>query len=298
MSALVNEYLEYLEKVKHASNNTLESYKRDINGYVKYLSSMEITSVSSGNATIILNYLLAIQQQGKSAATASRILSSLRSLYKYLLQKKYISEDPTVGLHGFKREKKPPMGLSNLQVDLLLGTPVCKNIKGYRDRAILEVMYATGMRASSLINICISDINLKIGYIFCYDNGKERIIPIYAYARDCVQEYIERRKQIKDADKTDVLFLNLNGKPLTRQGLWKILKSYQKQSGLPIDITPHTLRHSFAIHLLENGADLKSVQEMLGHTDIASTQVYEQVVKNKLSEVYANSHPRSAHHKK
>ncbi len=295
MNSVVNEYFDYIDK--NASKNTIESYKRDIKGFIGYLTEMKISSVENAGSTVILNYLLLVQQQGKSASTASRILSSLRSLYKFLYRTKRIEDDPTADMHGFKREKKPPMSLSNLQVDLLLDMPDCKNIKGYRDKAMLEIMYATGMRASSLINICISDINLKIGYIYCRDNGKERLIPIYAYARDCVQEYLEKRKQIPNSEKTDILFLNLNGKPLSRQGLWKIIKSYQRQSGLPVEITPHTLRHSFAIHLLENGADLKSVQEMLGHSDISSTQVYEQAVKNKLSEVYANSHPRSGHHK-
>ena len=295
MNSLINQYFVYLEN--KSSKNTIESYTRDIKGYVQYLKDTNISSVADANETIILNYLLVLQQKGKSASTASRILSSLRSFYKYLFKNKLIEADPTANLHGFKREKRLPTSLSNLQVDLLLDMPVCKNIKGFRDKAMLEIMYATGMRVSNLINLRLSDVNLKIGYIYCNDNGKEHIIPIYSYARDCLKDYIDKRKLIPNSGNTDVLFLNLNGNPLTRQGLWKILKSYQKQSGLPVDITPHTLRHSFAIHLLENGADLKSVQEMLGHSDIASTQVYEQAVKNKLNEVYAKSHPRSKHHK-
>lgn len=295
MNSFIKQYFVYLEN--KSSKNTIESYTRDIKNYVKYLEDTNISSVADANETIILNYLLVLQQKGKSASTVSRILSSLRSFYKYLFKNKLIEGDPTANLHGFKREKRLPTSLSNLQVDLLLDMPVCKNIKGFRDKAMLEIMYATGMRVSNLINLRLSDVNLKIGYIYCIDNGKEHIIPIYSYARDCLKDYIDKRKLIPNSENTDVLFLNLNGNPLTRQGLWKILKTYQKQSGLPVDITPHTLRHSFAIHLLENGADLKSVQEMLGHSDIASTQVYEQAVKNKLNEVYAKSHPRSKHHK-
>lgn len=297
MNTLLNNYFDYLLNEKKSSVNTFASYKRDILGYAEYLKSINCSSVTDAGTTLILNYLLLIQQQGKSNATASRILSSIRSLYKFLQQKGYISVNPTISLHNFKTEKKLPMWLSDLQVDILLDTPVCRNIKGYRDKAMLEILYATGIKATELINLRISDVNLKIGFIYSRSNGKEHIIPIYAYARDCVQEYMEKRKQISNSDKTDVLFLNRDGQPLSRQGLWKIIKTYQKKSGLPEGVTPHTLRHSFAVNLLENGADLKSVQEMLGHTNIASTQIYERVINNKLSEVYANSHPRSKLHK-
>lgn len=297
MDALLSEYFEYLINEKGSSKNTFESYKRDILGYAEYLKSVNISSIADAGTTLILNYLVLIQQHGKSSSTASRILSSIRSLYKFLQQKGYISVNPTVNLHNFKTEKKLPMWLTDLQIDILLDTPVCRNIKGYRDKAMLEILYATGIKATELINLRMSDVNLKIGFIYSRSNGKEHIIPIYAYARDCVQEYIEKRKQIPNSNKTDVLFLNRDGYPLSRQGLWKIIKTYQKKSGLPEGVTPHTLRHSFAVNLLENGADLKSVQDMLGHTNIASTQIYERVINNKLSEVYANSHPRSKHNK-
>ncbi len=293
MNTHTDEYFDYLEKVKRVSQNTLDSYKRDIRKYTEYIAELNSGSVLDVTSTVILNYLLKLQKQGKSAATASRCLASIRSFYKFLMQKGYISNDPTFELHSFKAERRAPHALSDTQVELLLDTPVCRNTKGYRDRAMLEIMYATGMRASDLISIRTSDVNLKIGYIYTHSGGKERVIPIYSYARDCLQEYMERRSEIKGAETTDVLFLNLNGSPLSRQGLWKILKTYQKKLGLPVEITPHTLRHSFAIHLLENGADLKSVQELMGHSDISSTQVYERVVKNKLTEVYEKSHPRS-----
>lgn len=297
MDAYILEYLNYLENIKRVSKNTFDSYKRDIVKFSQYLNDSGLDSIKDVNSTIILNYLLSIQKQGKSAATASRSLAAIRSFYRYLLQKKHITEDPTFELHSFKPERRAPRALSDVQVNMLLDTPVCRNIKGFRDRAILEIMYATGMRASDLIKIKLSDVNLKVGYIFCKNKNNERIIPIYSYARDCLQEYMDRRSGISNSQESDVLFLNMNGAPLSRQGLWKIIKTYQKQLGVPIEITPHSLRHSFAIHLLENGADLKSVQELLGHTDISSTKVYEQVVKNKLSEVYEKSHPRAKHHR-
>ena len=293
MNSITDEYFDYLKNERRVSENTLDSYKRDITKYEEYLKDNEDCEISDAGPTVILNYLLILRQNGKSAATVSRALAAVRSIYKYMLRRKYIQDDPTFNLHGFKSEKKPPHALTDAQIDMLLGAPVCRNVKGYRDKAMLELMYATGMKASDLIRISLSDINLQVGYIFCRSSGKERIIPIYAYARECLHNYIEKREQIKNSDKTDILFLNLNGAPLTRQGLWKIIKSYQKQVNIPGDITPHTLRHSFAIHLLENGADLKSVQEMLGHSDIASTQVYEQAVKNKLAMVYEKAHPRS-----
>ena len=297
MGVYLKKFLDYLENTKKASDNTIESYKRDILKYTEYINSIGVDELTSVSSTVILNYLLDIQKKGKSAATAARSLSSIRAFYKYLHQKGYISENPTNDLHTFKTERKAPSSLNEYQIELLLSTPDKRNIKGYRDKAMLEIMYATGMRASDLIKIKLSDVNLKIGYIMCTNGEKERIIPIYSYARDCLKEYIEKRTEIPNSNQSDILFLNRNGAPLTRQGLWKIIKTYQKKVGIPIDLTPHTLRHSFAIHLLENGADLKSVQELMGHSDISSTQVYEEVVKNKLSEVYEKAHPRAKHHR-
>ncbi len=293
MNKYADEYLLYLTHSKGASVNTVDSYKRDINKFIDYLAKVNTEDPACATQTDVLNYLLYLKKQGKSASTVSRVLSSLKSFYKYLFSNKYIDTDPTVDIHGFKSEKRPPQALSDTQIDMLLNTPVCHNIKGYRDKAILELMYATGMRATDIINLRMSDVNLNVGFIFYHSKNKERVIPIYSLAKECVKNYIEKRKQIKNSENTDVLFLNLNGNPLTRQGLYKIIKSYQKSSGMMVDITPSTLRDSFAIHLLENGADLKSVQEMMGHSDIASTQVYEQVIKNKLTEVYKKAHPRS-----
>lgn len=295
MDRYADEYFLYLTESKGASANTVDSYTRDINKFIDYLTDVNIENSLKATQTVILNYLLALKKRGKSAATLSRVLSSLKSFYKYLFSNRYIDTDPTVEIHGFKFEKRPPQALSDTQIDLFLNTPICHNIKGYRDKAILELMYATGMRATDIINLHLSDVNLNIGFIFYRSKNKERVIPIYSLAKECVKKYIEKRKQIKNSQNTDILFLNLNGNPLTRQGLYKIVKSYQKISGIRMDITPNTIRDSFAIHLLENGADLKSVQEMMGHSDISSTQVYEQVIKNKLTDVYKKAHPRSKH---
>ena len=293
MNKYADEYLLYLTHNKGASVNTVDSYKRDINKFIDYLAEVNTEDPACVTQTDVLNYLLYLKKQGKSASTVSRVLSSLKSFYKYLFSNKHIDTAPTGDIHGFKSEKRPPQALSDTQIDMLLNTPVCHNIKGYRDKAILELMYATGMRATDIINLRLSDVNLNVGFIFYHSKNKERVIPIYSLAKECVKNYIEKRKQIKNSENTDVLFLNLNGNPLTRQGLYKIIKSYQKISGMMVEITPNTIRDSFAIHLLENGADLKSVQEMMGHSDIASTQVYEQVIKNKLTEVYQKAHPRS-----
>lgn len=292
MEKLANNYFEFLLNKKRASANTISSYKRDIVNYIKYLKDNNFDGINA-NSTMVLNYLLDIQKAGKSPATASRALASIRSFYQYLMQNKKVTSDPTYKMHSFNSERKLPRGLSEIQINLLLDTPVCRNIKGFRDKAMLETMYATGMSVSDIINIRLTDINLKIGYINCRHEGKERVIPIYTLARDSIKDYLEKRDAIPNSDKTDFLFLNLSGEPLSRQGLWKILKTYLKKAQLPTDITPHSLRHSFALHLLENGADLKSVKDMLGHVNITSTQVYEKQLKDKMTQVYFNAHPGS-----
>ncbi len=292
MEKLANKYIEFLLNKKRVSVNTVNSYKRDIIKYIKYLNDNNFDGLNI-NSTVILNYLLELQNDGKSPATASRSLASIRSFYHYLIQNKKIDSDPTYKIHSFTAERKLPRGLNEIQINLLLDTPVCRNVKGFRDKAMLETMYATGMSVSDIINIRLKDVNLKIGYINCTHEGRERVIPIYTLARDSIKNYLEKRAAIPNSDTNDFLFLNLSGEPLSRQGLWKILKTYLKKAQLPSDITPHSLRHSFALHLLENGADLKSVKDMLGHVNIASTQVYERQLKDKMTQVYFNAHPGS-----
>ncbi len=294
MEVLVNEYLAYLKYDKKVSANTLESYRRDILKYIKHLEEQGIGDVLKCSSTMVLNYLHTMQKQGKAASSILRMLASLRSFYHFLLQKHYINDDPTGNIHGIKQEKRLPQILTCQEVELLLNQPQCKDFKGYRDRAMLEILYATGMRVTELISLQMNDVNLEVGYINCKHRGQTRVIPIYSIAKTAVREYIDRARcrlpQIKD---TDILFLNHSGMQLTRQGFWKIIKCYKEQAGIEREITPHTLRHSFAIHLLENGADLKSIQEMLGHIDISSTRMYAQIVKNKLLEVYDVTHPRA-----
>ncbi len=294
MELLVTEYLTYLEFEKKVSLNTLESYRRDIKKYKKYLLDENISSIENCNRTTILNYLHTMQKQGMASSSISRSLASLRSLYHFLMLKKYITDDPTANIKGMKPEKRLPQILSCQEVEILLNQPQCKDFKGYRDRAMLELLYATGMRVTELISLRLSDVNIDVGYINCRHRDQVRVIPIYSIAKQAIREYIDRaRSKLSIIQEKDILFLNHNGKQLTRQGFWKIIKSYKEQAGIEQEITPHTLRHSFAIHLLENGADLKSIQEMLGHIDISSTQMYAQIVKNKLLEVYGVSHPRA-----
>lgn len=294
MDILIDQYLDYLQTDKKVSANTLESYRRDILKYSKYLEEMQISGIKECSNTTVLNYLLSMQKKGMASSTISRSLASLRSLYRFLLQKHYIAEDPTQNIHGFKTEKKLPKILTSIEVEILLEQPKCIDFKGYRDCAMLELLYATGMRVSELISLRLSDLNLEVGYINCTHRGISRVIPVYHVARDAIQAYLTHaRAKLPEIQDQDILFLNLSGAKLTRQGFWKIIKYYAKRAGITKDITPHTLRHSFAIHLLENGADLRSIQEMLGHTDISSTQVYAQIVKSRLKDVYKNAHPRA-----
>ncbi|MBR5151914.1 MAG: site-specific tyrosine recombinase XerD [Clostridia bacterium] len=294
MDARMTEYFTYLEYEKRVSANTLDSYKRDIQQFKEYLDNQEHSGLYNCTNTTVLNYLLSIQKKGKSASTISRNLASLRSFYRFMIRKHYATEDPTENIHGFKAEKKLPQILSNQEVELLLEQPICKDFKGFRDKAMLELLYATGMRVSELLSITLSDLNLSVGYINCRYHGQNRVIPIYTVAKDAIRAYIDHgRSKLPEIHDKDVLFLNLNGSMLTRQGFWKIIKHYKTLAGIKKEITPHTLRHSFAIHLLENGADLRSIQEMLGHTDIASTQIYAQLAKSRLQTVYQNAHPRA-----
>ena len=294
MEHIVNEYLTYLELDKQVSPNTLDSYRRDLLKYIAFLQTVGQADIKECNRTAVLSFMHHMQKQGYSSSSVTRCLATLRSFYHFLMKKHYISEDPTSHIKGMKPEKRLPQILSYQEVELLLNQPQCKDFKGYRDKAMLEILYATGMRVSELIALRPNDVNIDIGYINCKHRGQVRVIPIYSMAKTAIREYIDRARNLlpQILDK-DILFLNRNGTQLSRQGFWKIIKTYTKQAGIEREITPHTLRHSFAIHLLENGADLKSIQEMLGHIDISSTQMYAQIVKNKLLEVYDVTHPRA-----
>ncbi len=293
MKTLSEKYFNFLVSVKKASENTLLSYKRDINNYIDFLEDTDQHIVSS-NGTTVLDYLMGLQKSGKSASTVSRSLASIRSMYRFLQNEGVISVDPTQQLHSLKNEKKLPEVLTNEEIDRLLAQPDTDELKGCRDKAMLELLYATGMRVSEMIDLKITDVDMDIGYINCNHGAKLRVIPIYSIAKKAVKDYIEgaRAYMVKGSGE-DTLFVNCSGSKMTRQGFWKIIKQYAASANISKDITPHTLRHSFATHLLENGADLKSIQEMLGHTDISSTQVYTHVVKKHLNDVYKSSHPRA-----
>jgi integrase/recombinase XerD len=289
----INNFVVFLEKDKKLSNNTLQSYRRDIEQYVNYIDSNNIDLMST-NKTTVISYLVHLQNEGRATSTISRNLASIRSFYQYLVRMKQVEDNPTSGLESPKLEKKLPTVLSVNEINLLLEQPKCVDLKGYRDKAMLEMLYATGIRVSELMNLNVEDVDLEGGFIRCKGATKERMIPIGQTAASAIVEYLNqaRTPMIHD-EKEKALFVNTNGGRLTRQGFWKIIKQYKNQAKLTTDITPHTLRHSFATHLLENGADLKAIQEMLGHSDISSTQVYTQLANNKLKDVYSKAHPRA-----
>ncbi len=290
---LVESFLEFLQNDKKLSDNTLQSYNRDIKLYCNYLEENHMDMVKT-DSDEIKEYLESLKTKGKAVSTVSRNLASLRSFYQYLHRTKVITDDPTVNIESPKIERKPPKILTSEQIELLLEQPKCVDLKGYRDKAMLELVYATGIRVTELISLNIDDINLEEGYIKCLGKSKERVIPIGSLAINALKEYMEKSRNILIKDENDhALFVNVNGQRLTRQGFWKIIKQYKTQANIDVDITPHTLRHSFAVHLLENGAELRAIQEMLGHSDISSTQVYAQIGQNRIKDVYMKTHPRA-----
>lgn len=295
MEIYVSNYIAFLSSKKGLSDNTLQSYKRDLNSYIDYLNQNNQTPLGGLTATDIINYLTYLQSIGKANSTISRSLASIRSFYQYLKNENFIESDPTISVHAFKTEKKLPQILSSKQVDLLLSMPEQTDFKGIRDKAMLELLYATGIRVSELIALNVSDVSIEMGYIRCRSNNKERIIPLYPVAVSSINDYLEKSRGFMLANPNEeALFVNCYGNRLTRQGFWKLIKYYKEKANISREITPHTLRHSFAAHLLENGADLKSIQEMMGHSDISSTQVYTQLIKNRISQVYKMAHPRAA----
>lgn len=293
MTDIITRYEDYLVHVKHASNNTVASYLRDIHQYASYLGQIGVEVLDAAQETIS-DYMQWLHDHGKSPATVSRCLASLKSLYLFALSEDEIDETPVRNIKLEKAEKKLPQILSGKEVELLLAQPKASDMKGCRDKAMLEVLYATGIRVSELINLNMDDVNLPGGFIRCEGSGKVRIIPVYPEAQQTLRDYMEdvRPKMIANPAEQS-LFVNVSGERMSRQGFWKIIKSYQEKAQIDKDITPHTLRHSFAAHLLENGADLRSIQEMLGHSDISSTQVYAQLVKQNLKAVYNKYHPKA-----
>lgn len=286
-------FSEYLISEKMLSENTLKSYIRDLDRFFEYLIQNGIKDVKKTNKTIILTYLLAMQKDGKKCATISRMLASIRSYFGFLNRTGIIKKDPTNGVEAPKSAKKLPKIITAQEINLLLSQPKTTDCKGIRDKAMLELLYATGMRVSELVGLDVCDVNLQMGFIHC-KTGKERIIPMGRISLEAMKEYITsaREHMIKDEQET-ALFVNTAGTRITRQGFWKIVKYYKEAANIESDIAPHTIRHSFAAHLLENGADIESVSEMLGHSDISSTQVYSKLMKSKIRDVYQKAHPRA-----
>ena len=292
MVSYVDEYILYLNNVKHASDNTIASYKRDLLKLCNYFSKLDCDNVKDISYTDLNSYIISMEKDKMSTATISRNIASIKSFFMFLFKNGVIASDPAETLKPPKLEKKTPQILSVGEINLLLDQP-CKNTpKEVRDKAMLELLYATGMRVSELVNLKLEDVNLTLGYIVCRDNGKDRVIPIENAAKNALEKYINNYRDGL-CQGSDYLFTNLQGTPMTRQGFWKLIKAYAKKAGINKDITPHMIRHSFASHLVTNGADLKAVQEMLGHSDISTTQIYLKSRQSKLKEEYVKAHPRA-----
>lgn len=291
MADHIADYCRYLTEEKHVQKNTLNSYARDLNQFQAWLLDTGITDLKKVNRDTVSEYLHHMGDQGKSPATITRSAASIRSFYNYMMQAGRVKSNPAKAVTTAKVERKCPEILTGREVELFLEQPKCVDEKGYRDHAMLELMYATGVRVSELIALNVEDVNLPAAFLRCGDEKRERIIPLYPRAVKALRDYIQViRPRLTDQEET-ALFVNMNGQRMTRQGFWKLVKHYQAKAEITKDITPHTLRHSFAVHLLENGADLRSIQEMLGHADISSTQIYAHIIKQRLQDVYRKAHP-------
>ncbi|NBJ93808.1 site-specific tyrosine recombinase XerD [Parablautia muri] len=293
METEINSFIIYLHNVKKTSENTVLSYRRDLVKVKRYLEEQGIKDVRKITSTNLNSYILYLEKNKFSAATISRNIASLKAFYHYMYREGIVNTDAAEELHAPKIEKKMPEILSAQDVIKLLEQPVGDSPKEIRDKAMLELLYATGIRVSELTNLMVNDVNLQVGYILCRDGEKERVIPFGSEAKNALMRYLEKtRMDMISGGESEYLFVNCSGQPMSRQGFWKLLKYYAKKAGITADITPHTLRHCFAAHLVENGADLRSVQEMLGHSDISTTQIYANMNQNRIREVYARAHPR------
>ena len=292
MSELLDLFEEYLKTEKRASANTVSSYLRDMRQFEAAMSSQD-TELEEVLAQDVERYAASLTRTGKSAATVTRSIASIKSFYSCLIALGIVDHNPAKGVVAAKVERKLPHILTSKEVELFLEQPDPSDAKGCRDRAMLELLYATGIRVSELIGLDLESVNLAAGFLRCAGRGKERMIPLYPAAVQALEDYITHvRPQMVEHPDERALFVNMSGERMSRQGFWKIIKHYQEKAGIQKDITPHTLRHSFAAHLLENGADLRSIQAMLGHADISSTQIYSHLVKQKLQDVYRKAHPR------
>lgn len=293
MEKTLDGFITYLHNVKKKSENTVLSYNRDLTKFIKYLRTNKITSLDKVEEKDLEKYIKELNDNGFKSATVSRNIASLKAFFHYLNNEGVLNNDPTKSLKSPKIEKKIPEILTTDEVFALLEQPSGDSPKEIRDKAMLELLYATGIRVSELINLETSDVNLKTSSILCRDGSKSRTIPYGKKAKDALTRYLEgAREAIVDNKESTILFANCSGQKMSRQGFWKLIKHYAKKAGIESDITPHTLRHSFAAHLVENGADLRSVQEMLGHSDISTTQIYANMSHSHIREVYNRTHPR------
>ena len=291
----IEEFITYMIREKNAAQNTVASYRRDLTAFSEYISAAGVKNLKNVTPLIIDQYLTSLSEAGKKPSTVSRTGSSIRSLFRYLGIHGDISVNPARNIRPGPSTRQLPCVLTGQEVDLLLSQPSENSAKELRDRAMLELLYATGMRVTELINLNVQDVNTEIGYVRCIGEREPRMIPIYDSACKVLRKYIDLVRNIIAADDGETaLFLNLTGKRISRQGFWKIMKGYADAAGINKDITPQTLRHSFALHLLENGADLKMIQTMMGHADISSTQIYNELIRSKVHRTYTMYHPRAA----
>ena len=296
MKEQIIDYLHYLTIERGLSQNTRKSYERDLEQYLTFLTEQHIKDWQAVDRVLILSFLQQLQQSGKSSATIIRMVSSLRRFHQFLRQERFTDHDPMQHIDSPKKQQKLPDTLSLSEVERLIETPDTKEVLGIRDRAILEVMYATGLRVSELIGLQLKDLHLSMGLLQTTGKGdKERIVPLGDLAIQWIETYLEEARPFltwKHPEESH-LFVNNHGKQLSRQGIWKNLKALVRKAGITKNVTPHTLRHSFATHLLENGADLRTVQELLGHADISTTQIYTHITKKRMTEVYKQHFPRA-----
>lgn len=295
---IINDFLEYLKTEKKTSDNTVEAYYRDLYAFDNFLKERFVNGLENAGSTDVAAYMLELKNMGKSKSTANRKLSSIRAFYKFAVKKGLLSENPAEDIKAPKIAPKELEYLTIEEVEHLLEMPD-DSVKGKRDRAMLEVLYATGIRVSEIIEMKLKDINLRIGFVTCNgEHGRARIVPMGSMARKALEDYLENSRKVfmKDQDTEDPegpLFVNYTGGAFSRQGFWKVLKQYGREAGLEERITPHILRTTFGVHMVQNGADLKSLQELMGNEDIMATQIYLSVTKNRIKDVYDRTHPRA-----
>ena len=293
MEQQINSYIRYLQNDKKKTYNTTVSYKRDLDKMVTYLKQAGVDSFQRVTQTDLTGYILELQQNGQSSSTVSRYISSIKSFFAYLFKCRLIEENPADNLKAPKVEKKNPQVMSVNDVVKLLEAPEGDSPKAYRDKAMLELLYATGIKVSELIALKLSDINLQLGFITCSSGSNERVVPFGSEAKQAIMQYYKNGRPFIVKDETCALvFTNVSGEAMSRQGFWKLIKAYSEKAGIETEINPYTLRHSFAAHMIENGADLRSVSEMLGHSDISATKAYAGFANAKIREVYSKAHPR------